>query len=357
MKKLLSLLLVLVMALGMATTAFAASGWTLLGFCEESMDKYNYNSYVWPELEQGEIEVKDLGSFWNTGTLELGDIEPGEVLWFELYTMDLEWEGPDGEIYNNYGGKLFYTDDEGNDHRPPDVTLRDLRRAGLQCSVQVASGSSNMDGRRFNPTRDVEFSLEGNTLLFKIPFIEEFVSTEDGDFEFIFSFKFKDSEFRYDITVVGTMTNPVIPVYANHDYVDLSSGCIAEAEEFNENIEADLGNGVSIFTKFFKGKKYYGTATRTDDAKDDIVFEKYPDIDNILHLNTIGLNSTGDVVKLSTDYAKYHVYDAQFNYLGTADQMLPYSDTYYLANKKLDIEDEEADDAGEDEPDDEPDDE
>lgn len=98
MKKLLSLLLVLVMALGMATTAFAASGWTLLGFCEESMDKYNYNSYVWPELEQGEIEVKDLGSFWNTGTLELGDIEPGEVLWFELYTMDLEWEGPDGEI-------------------------------------------------------------------------------------------------------------------------------------------------------------------------------------------------------------------------------------------------------------------
>lgn len=170
-------------------------------------------------------------------------------------------------------------------------------------------------------------------------FVKEMVSTKSADFE-IEIYLTIDGKRKGDqsATLIGTMENEVISVYDNYDYVDLSNKLVAEAEDFINNIEVDLGNGVSIFTKFFKGKKYYGTASRDADEADDVVFKQYPDIDNVVTLKTVGLNSTGDIVKLDNDYDNYYVYDKDMNFLGMSNEMLPYSSKYYLANKELDVE-------------------
>lgn len=358
MKKLVNMIVVLAMVLGMGITTFAAGDWEIDSIYEEYYEDWGFCYFI-PQLQQGNIPASEEQKYFDGGgtSLHLGTIEPGEELWFNLNGSPVfNWEGPDGEIYNQ--DNPDYQDEEGNWHWLPSLTSRYLRKAGMQFSVQAAQANRLIDGRQYRTEND-DFNWMGELYTDEenivIPFADKLVSTESIDFEFIFTFRLRGEPFTHRITVTGTLENPSTPVYEGHDYVDLSEGRVAEAQDHIERIECDLGLGVSVFTKMFKGKSFYGTASRDDDDKDDVVYKQYPDIDNILHLDIVGLNSTGDVVKLATDYAKYHVYDKDFNYLGTADQMLPFSTKYYLANKKLDIEDEDADDELEDEPvDDEP---
>lgn len=297
MKKILSMVLVSVMALGLGLGVFAASG---VRYTE--MDKALGHSYT------------GTGTLANS-VLDLGDINAdGIKIRFPLLS----------DMFKVKAGST----------QPPAgmlLSAADIRASKIEVRTQIRGGSKVVQA----------VSIDTRNSSVEIEFVDEWVSTKEQDFE-IFVYLTIDGK-RQDadgITIIGTLANPEVEVYAEYDYVDLSSGTVADAQEFVNKIEVDLGNGVSIFTKFFKSKKYYGTATREVDEAADVVLKTYPDIDNVVTLKTVGLNSTGDIVKLDTDYANYYVYNKEMQYVGQANEMLPFSSVYYLANKKLNILDE-----------------
>lgn len=313
MKKLLALLLVAAMVLGMGVTAFAASStYKIVGF-EDGM---TLGSYIWFWAGEGPTLDPEL-SGENTRYYS-GEIAPMDEAKDYLYIdIDMfEWED---------GNKPSASTPTGWDYRTGTTTIRNSRLA-VRSSFQ--SGSKVIKEIKLDPK-------EGRI---EIEYITELVSTGKVEFEFLIYLTIDGKQYRDEgVTFIGTMKNPEINVFKDYDFIDLGEGYVAIAQDFVPKIQVDIGNGVSIFTKFFKDKKYYGITDREPDEANDVVFKKYPDIDNVLKLKVVGLNSTGDVVKLSTDYAKYYVYDKDLNFIGMANEMLPFSTTYYLANKKLDI--------------------
>ena len=299
MKKVVSLLLVAVMALGMTVTAFAAT----------------------PKITG---QVKSLGVSGGSAVLDLDTINPQDEVEIDIpLSLDM-FEGKDGLPTSG------------------PVTQKLWRDSKMNVRMSVSSGSKAIDS--------YEFKSKDSKIV--VSFVDEFVSTSDLDFDFrIYLIIDGKRQTDYELQVTGTIENDITEVYADDDYVDLSNGVVAEAQEFVKKVEADLGNGVSIHTKFFKDKKYYGTATRDVEESDDSIMAKYSDIDSVLTLKTIGLNGSGNIVALGDEYADHYVYDKDLNYLGTAKEMLPYSTKYYLSTKKLDIvADEEPDDDGEELP-------
>lgn len=242
------------------------------------------------------------------------------------------------------GNRFVATANDGSTVTGRNLTAAEIRSAKIKVGYTAKGGSKVI--------KKCDLSTKDGRIEFRI--VTELVSTTDYDFECIVYVTI-DGKRQNDeeITITGNVANLETEVYADYDYVDTSKGYVAVAEDFVSKIEVDLGNGVSIFTKFFKGKKYYGTSTRDADEADDVVFSKYPDVDNVVTLKTVGLNSTGDIVKLDTDYAGYFVYDSNMKYLGKATEMLPYSTKYYLANRQLNVVDEtEAEEETEVEPED-----
>lgn len=294
MKKVLAMILAIATALGMTGTAFAAvdSGASISGM---------------------------------VGSLSLGySADPGND------SVDLGTIIPNSEevIYIYLTQEMFSWDDNSGTADGTVLTSSQITTGKLTTRVSTSSGSKSIDS----------ITLSKRQGRIEIEFADELVSTSELDFEFTVYLNIDGSrQSDYAMTFYGTFENEIIDVYGDEDYVDLSYGMVAEAQEYNSSIEVDLGDGVSIHTKLFNGKKYYGTASRDPDEADDVVMTQYPDIDNVVTLKTVGLNSTGDVVRLDLDYGDYYVYDKDMNYLGQSNQLLPYSTKYYLANRQLDV--------------------
>lgn len=219
------------------------------------------------------------------------------------------------------------------------LTITEIQKSGIKLNVQISGNSGPVKKCELVPSKGlIEFRLK-----------DEWVSTKDTNFEVVMHLtidgKRKDDE---SVTITGTLDNKRIKVYANMDFVDISEGYIAEPVEFNTKIAVDVGNGVTIHTKMFKDKLYYGTTTREDDEEATIVYKQYKDVSNVIRLNTVGFANTNDYVTFSTDYAGYYVYDADLNYLGKADEQVAFSTRYYLADQKLDLADDEDDDDDDD---------
>lgn len=305
MKKILSIALASAMALSMTVSAFAAD----------------------PKITRF-ASGKDLSSGY--GTLGIsGETAPWDGNTASNQTVSYRnTVNPNSKVVdyiNLY--KSMFTGDGWN--ATPDALLssNEIRAAKLDVRTSVSSGSKVLD----------DVSIDGKNGRIKIKYQEEWVSVKDQDFNFTVYLTFNGKRAtNQGMTFAGTLENSSTPVYADDDYVDISSGEVAHAQDFVPKIEVDLGNGVTIYTKLFKDKKYYGTATHNQDKADSAVFAKYPDIDNMVALKVVGLNSTGDIVKLNLDSGDYYVYDKDLDYLGRSNEMLPFSSKYYLANKKLD---------------------
>lgn len=309
MKRILTLALAVVMGLGMTAPVFAASP-AISGLTGADALERSYRKD--PALGvSGVSNLVGSASVSNQTVAYTGNIVPNHEVkdYINLYVNAFTW---DGDSPDNAGGLL---------------TADQIKKGKLGIRTSVSSGSKAIDNVSIN-TRDANIEIEYAT---------EYVSTKELDFQFTVYLTIDNKRYSKEgLTFVGTLANEVTDVYADHDYVDLSTGQVAHAQEHVKNIEVDLGNGVAIHTKFFKGKDYYGTASRDADEADDVVFSTYPDVDHVLTLNTVGLNSTGDVVRLNTDYGDYYVYDADLSYLGQSGEALPYRTKYYLANRKLD---------------------
>lgn len=323
MKKVLALVLVAILAIGMSTMTFAA------------VPKVN-STNPWSNLTNGTATwPATLSDGYGTityGTSSFGKAAygPEPVNQTVTYSKNIV---PFDKVkdYINLYSDMFNWDNLAAGTTVPSNTLltaANIRDSKFAVRTSVGAGSKAVDS----------VAIDTKIGAITIKYVTEWVSVKDLDFEFTVYLtvngKRQDNQ---GLTFVGTLANDITEVYENDDYVDTSAGVIAHAQEFVPKIEVDLGNGISIHTKFFKDKKYYGTSTRDSDEADDVVFSKYPDVDNVVTLKTVGLNSTGDIVKMSTDYSDYYVYDADLNYLGRASEMLPYSAKYYLANRELNV--------------------
>lgn len=318
MKKVLALVLVAVMAIGMSATAFAATA------AEYDTQEHELGYSYEPESNTKNKLDENSGNSW---TFE-NDVNPQDEQKVYIELNHGMFSGTDNKATNPDGALL---------------NASDVRKSKITVRTQVQGGSKVLK----------EIKIDGKKGRIEVAFVEEWVSTKEQDFEILVYLTVDGKRFDGEgLTLVGTLANDLIEVHEEFDYVDLSQGSVAEAIDFVDKIEVDLGNGVKMFTKFFKSKKYYGTATREPDEAADIVMKQYPDIDNVVIMKVVGLNSTGDIVKLDTDYSNYYVYNKDMQYVGQSNEMLPYSSVYYLANKQLDVADgeEPTDDDG-DEPD------
>lgn len=304
MKKVLALVLASVMALGMSVMSFAADN-KITGLASNDAMEKSYSRSIGTSSYSsmtGNSVSNQTVSYTNT------------IVPFDK-TKD----------YIDLFRSMFTWNNSLTDAR---LSAAEIRTSKLAVRTSVSSGSKAVES----------VSIDNKNSRIEIKYVEEYVSTKDLDFNFTVYLTIDGKRYTdAGLTFVGTMANPITQVYADDDYVDTSYGQIAEAMDFVKDIEVDLGNGVSIFTKMFKGKKYYGTSSRDSDAEDSVVFSKYADIDNVVTLKTVGLNSTGDIVQLNTDYSSYYVYDKDLNYLGRSNELLPFSTKYYLANKEIDI--------------------
>lgn len=185
----------------------------------------------------------------------------------------------------------------------------------------------------------------GNAYL-QVFFVEDFVSTKSKDFEVdvvltVNKKYIKDTA----LTISGTIENEIVDVYEDDDYVDLSGGQVADAQDSVKNIDIEIGDGVTVHARMSKGKLYYGVATMDLSSSDEDTIDKYPEIEYVITLNTIGLNSSSNTVSL--DYgSKLHVYNSNMEYLGTTDEKLPYSTKYYLSTRELTVDGSSGDGSG-----------
>jgi hypothetical protein len=266
----------------------------------------------------GEIVTSDSGEGSRYDTINLGDIFPDDEPKAKMWLF----------------AEMFGTNDATISRAIVDeeyVSNTAVRKSNIDVRTQVAAGSKVI--------KDTYLDFVGGKAQVVVEFVTEWVSTSSQDFDFTTYLTIggkRQDRNGEGANFIGTLKNYEIDVYKDDDSVDTSHGEVAVARDFVEDIEVELGSGVSIFTKFFDGQKYYGTASRVSDDAADVVFAKYPDVDNVVILKTVGLNSTGDIVRLDTDYSDYYVYDADLNYLGQSNERLPFSSRYYLANRKLD---------------------
>lgn len=222
----------------------------------------------------------------------------------------------------------FFTWENGKPDPQVSVTSTMIRNGRI--SVRMLSG------RNSNIIDSYKIKYDGARAYVSIKFIERFVSTKEKDFDFEIGLAYNGNVNRDTIaTISGTIENAYIYVYNDYDYVDLSYGDIAYAEDSVRNIEAYLGQGITIHTRMLGGKKYYGTVSIEPDTGDLRRMYEYPEIDIAYTLNTVGLNSNGKIVKIDIP-GRYYVYNRNLEYLGTTNERLPYSTKYYIASKELD---------------------
>lgn len=183
-----------------------------------------------------------------------------------------------------------------------------------------------------------DVSIDNSKGRIELTFVDEHVSTKELDFTVdVYLTIDGRRQSDYGITFTGTLANPVLDIYAGDTHADISDGTVAYAAESNSGIELDLGNGVSLSTRLIRDRKYYGVAALSL-PEDGALRGQYPEIEMELVLKTVGFGSAADVIRLDGQYAGRFVYDEELNLLGKANEPLPFSHTYYLSARELEVE-------------------
>lgn len=241
----------------------------------------------------------------------------------------------------------FYKDAEVKDYTR-NLTSEEIQRSRITLVTQMKGDSS--------PFKSADIDRSTGQVVVKLK--DEWVPAASNkfavDFEMLMYLKIGGTSFADDtVTITGTLKNKEIDVYSNMDYVDLSDGTVAIPREFNKAISVNVGNGVTIHTKMFKDKKYYGISSREGDEEATQVLRAHKEVSNVVTMKVFGLNNDNDNVTFGNDYADYYVYDANMNYLGRGTDKVSFSTKYYFADSEIEFEEEEGEEE-EPEPDDEP---
>ena len=301
MKKVLALVLVAMMVLSIAPTAFAVKV---------------------PELDLG---YSNVGFGGNVG---------GDELLVNTVAPDTSWKF---YLTNNDPAAVnFY------------LTKQDVKDSKID--VKARGGSGAFKEVKIGYEKTTHATLPGAAYI-EVKLVNPFVSTGTKDFEIIVTpvldrKNLKDVEF----TIAGTLENYIGDdlddsyEYANFD----KDNRVRKSVDYIKKIELDVDGHLSIFTKLFADKKYYARATNAIKDADMDLFVTYPELDAVYYLETVGLNSVGNYVKLDLDDKNLFVYDGDLNYLGTSADELPVTGKYFVASSELDVAD-DVEEAPEDE--------
>ena len=226
----------------------------------------------------------------------------------------------------------FFTWDGTAPYEGSPVTTSQLRRGKIRVGVASIKGSNLLE------SGSPKIVTRGNGAAVSVKFNKNVVTTKDIDFSctiFLSIDRTRHNDSRVEI--FGILSPDVFYVNEHDTYFDISDGSVVEAEEFVRNAELYLGDGVSVHTNLYEGKKYSGIATDEISPSDEDNLQKFPSIDRIITIKSSTLNRPNTKVTMDTDGVNYYVYGAEGNYLGRSNGSLPYSHKYYLSTQEINM--------------------
>lgn len=236
-----------------------------------------------------------------------------------------------GETVNIYLDPTKFTGSELDFTPANGMSTKELANAGVELRVG--------EGKNSNLIQNVSFKDQGindkNVAYIQVKLTDNFTSTSSRDFETTI-YIYADKKRTQSIKVGGTLSNSSVEVSSSDKYIFLSPGEVLEATDSISEIEVELSNDISIFTKMYKGKQYYASSSIDPSNADIDLMNQHPDIEMVYHLSSAGFEAAASKVKFNIS-DKLYVYDGAGNYLGTTDsgERLAFADTYYLASKEV----------------------
>lgn len=303
MKRLISLLLLVVLVAGLALPAGARSTSNQIAFIDElAFQDYEGNAATRPEQTR-----------------------PGDEIIIPINPQGL-W-GADNENIKTW--------DPADPLRGP--TVQQLRANRVVPTLHVIKGENfirDIELVKYTPTR------RNNTRsAVRIRFKDDIDSSQEITYEFSVYLALDGKTTGARETFGGMVRNEIFDVY-KRDYVYIGDGEIADASGTCLNLELDIGNGVSIFRDMYAGDRFYGRAEIWGNDDQDAIASTYKEIETVYDLTTINVKFNGTPVYLK-DLAEsptvYYVYNREGDLVGTNHDMLPYSTRYYLTRTEIEI--------------------
>ena len=243
-----------------------------------------------------------------SGDTYLGEVSPQDrqVLYIDLLDTMFTWDNHEPDPDN-----------------PLPLTSAQIRRARLDVRV---SNNRVIDDATVNASQS----------RIEVRFLRELAGVRDVDFSFDVILSVDGRQQRdHALNFGGTFANPVIEVFANTTREDISLGEIAEAQESVRSIVFDVGEGVSVTTRMNNGSRVFAVASLTPDDRDENFFIRHREVEWVVNLRTVGLNSNATTVDLGRNFRAYYVYSADGTFLGRGYEALPLESKYYLAVARL----------------------
>ena len=316
MKKVTSLLLVLVLVLGMSVTSFASIKVKTDETTGAGFSTAKNGAVSGPEVDLGDVTPGDSAKFKliSNGTGKAFDLDMSKATTQEATAAA---QASNGLATEGYVKKAL-----------PKVVAR----------TRISKGANAIDKAEIN------FGATGDVAQIELKFVNPFKNNNVDGQEFdIWLFPVVDGKtWNYKekgINFKGVLKNDTVPVDAQTSYVDLYTGYIAEITETVRKVEFDLGSDVIIIGKGHKGAKYWGRAHQDVSETDSDNMDKH-NIDAVYHLEVLGgLDKGANNVEIRSAGKKDYIFDGNMKFLGMGDsKTIPYSETYYIADHMIEIE-------------------
>lgn len=317
MKKIISFLLSVTMIMGMTLSAFAsltpapgpASNPSVLTTGIKGINESKFIDIINQNASRGLISLNDGTSDIDSAS-DLTDLilSPGDIIKIEL-TADM------------------FLDSNGNafSNKAP-VSLSALNSAQITVRSTTSTGSGlgkiSLEGNKSGSRIKIEFS--------KNP------AADGQKFSYGSYLSYRGArKSGTRLQIKGILENSRIEVDSSMDYVDISKGLTIKAKTGVRNLEIYLGEYCTINRTLVKGREYSGIAITDILAKDESLFMKYPNLEYIYRLETVGLKANGNIVTFDLE-ENYYVYNTNGTYIGRSNNALPYWTKYYITSKKYD---------------------
>lgn len=296
MKRLVSLILILAMAILPVMTAYSAMpGGVRMNGATQSIN-YHYDPY-----------------------LEDIDLRYDTTFDFPLTTEMFEWD-----IIGTLPGEAISRSSISHNR----VSVRTSRQSGAFSSIfetpTIVYKSSRASGGQ--PTATIEIKVrKGVIISSRKTFSATLFLSINGSRDSVTEYEFSGS----------VMPGGGSDVY-DGDYIDISDGTVLQPSQRARNVELFLGGGVTMKTNLSAHKRYSGIAYSNVSSADERLMQQYPSISDVLVVKQTGLEMSGYYVSIDAGY-DYYVYNADKRYIGRTTSTLPFSSKYYLAEKQINM--------------------
>lgn len=345
MKKVLSIVLIAMLVIGMAPAALASLTGTVQDTDESGNPVgpvYGYSKSIttgYPAvnfLTAGDI---DLGEEADPTTNEF-DYALGSAGWYEATSPALSRNTYFIDNTANNGSKWAFVYDGytrqtiKDDKIAVELRVTNGQRVVEEVEIEYLESITDPDGVKWTFTKNEQPAF------IRITFEDLFVSTSEVDYKFmVYLTEDKKRQTDTEVTFEGTFANNETTVDEGDVYVYLGDDVpVVESLAYLKDIDIELDDGITVHTKFFNNKKYYANGEAKVREEDDEILERYPEIDYVYNIDSVGLNNSYTSVSLNIEDTLY-VYNSNMEQIGTTADRLPYSTKYYVSSVELDVED------------------